>query len=107
MIFLSSKSKQSSLNDNKYINQISKIMQPVIEMKNKIRNYIIESTFDDVEKITDETLIFEEGVLDSMGLLFLIEFLKEEFNITTNDDELVPENFESINNIMVFMENKI
>ena len=82
-------------------------MEEVINMKNKIRNYIIESTFDDVEKITDETLIFEEGVLDSMGLLFLIEFLKEEFNITTNDDELVPENFESINNIMVYMENKI
>ena len=84
-----------------------KRMEEVINMKNKIRNYIIESTFDDVEKITDETLIFEEGVLDSMGLLFLIEFLKEEFNITTNDDELVPENFESINNIMVYMENKI
>ena len=82
-------------------------MQKVIEIKKKIRDYILESTFDDVKKITDDTLIFEEGVLDSMGLLFLIEFLKEEFNITTNDEELVPENFQSINSIMAFMENKI
>lgn len=82
-------------------------MQKVIETKKKIRDYILESTFDDVKKITDDTLIFEEGVLDSMGLLFLIEFLKEEFNITTNDEELVPENFQSINSIMAFMENKI
>ena len=82
-------------------------MQTEINTKNKIRDYIIESTFDDVDKLTDETLIFEEGVLDSMGLLFLIEFLKDEFNITTNDDELVVENFQSINSIMSFIENKI
>jgi len=81
-------------------------MLPVIETKNKIRDYILESTFDDVENITDETLIFEQGVLDSMGLLFLIEFLKEEFGVSTNDDELVVENFESINNIVTFIESK-
>ena len=78
-----------------------------IEIKNKIREYIIKSTFDDVKKITYETLIFEEGVLDSMGLLFLIEFLKEEFQIITNDEELVVENFQSINNIVAFMDHKM
>lgn len=76
------------------------------EIKNKIREYIIKSTFDDVKKITDKTLIFEEGVLDSMGLLFLIEFLKEEFNVTTNDDELIVQNFESIDNIFIFLKSK-
>ncbi len=76
------------------------------DIKTTIKNYILESTFDDVEKITDETLIFQEGVLDSMGLLFLIEFLKEEFGVTTNDDELVEKNFESINNIVAFLESK-
>ena len=82
-------------------------MQTNIEIKDRIREYILESTFDDVENINDETLIFEEGVLDSMGLLFLIEFLQEEFNITTNDDELVVENFQSINSIHEFMKSKL
>ncbi len=82
-------------------------MQADVEIKDKIRDYILESTFDDVEKITDDTLIFEEGVLDSMGLLFLIEFLQEEFRITTNDDELVVDNFQSINSIVAFMESKL
>jgi acyl carrier protein len=77
------------------------------EIKSKIRGYIIKATFDDIKKITDKTLIFEEGVLDSMGLLFLIEFLKEEFNVTTNDDELVVKNFESINNIFGFIKSKL
>ncbi|CAH8282102.1 acyl carrier protein [Mariniflexile fucanivorans] len=82
-------------------------MQIKINIKDKIRDYILQSTFDDVKNVMDETLIFEEGVLDSMGLLFLIEFLKEEFNITTNDEELVVENFQSINNITAFVENKM
>lgn len=82
-------------------------MQKALVIKTKIRNYIIESTFDDIEKLTDETLIFEEGVLDSMGLLFLIEFLKEEFDISTSDEELVVENFQSINNILSFVEGKL
>ncbi len=81
-------------------------MLQAIETKNKIKDYILKSTFDDVENITDDTLIFEKGVLDSMGLLFLIEFLKEEFGVTTNDDELVEKNFESINNIVAFLESK-
>lgn len=82
-------------------------MQTEIDIKDKIKEYIIESTFEDVQSITDETLIFEEGVLDSMGLLFLIEFLQEEFNVTTNDDELVVENFESINKIVAFLNSKL
>ena len=82
-------------------------MQKETDIKTKIKNYIIESTFDDVEKIKDDTLIFEEGILDSMGLLFLIEFLQEEFNLTTNDEELVVENFQSINSILSFIESKM
>jgi len=82
-------------------------MIATIETKNKIREYLIKSTLANVESIADDTLIFESGLLDSMGLLFLIEFLKEEFDITTNDDELIVENFESINNIVGFIESKL
>ena len=39
-------------------------MQTEIDIKDKIKEYILESTFEDVENITDETLIFEEGVWD-------------------------------------------
>mgnify|MGYP003679635729 CR=1 FL=1 len=78
-----------------------------IDIKKRIKDYIINTTLANVEDIADDTLIFEEGLLDSMGLLFLIEFLKEEFDITTNDDELIVENFKSINNIVGFTESKL
>tara|TARA_R110002049_G_scaffold299634_1_gene489960 strand:+ start:3694 stop:3942 length:249 start_codon:yes stop_codon:yes gene_type:complete len=78
-----------------------------IETKSKIKDYIINATLSDNKTISDDTLIFETGLLDSMGLLFLIEFLKEEFNVVVNDDELLPENFESVNSIIKFIEGKL
>lgn len=76
-------------------------------MKEEIRNYIIEASMVDGSKIGDETQIFEAGLLDSMGLLFLIEFLKEKFNVEVNDEELNPKNFESVNSIVAFVNNKL
>lgn len=72
-----------------------------------IRNYIIEASSCDKEKITNETLIFEQGLLDSMGLLFLVQFLDDEFKVVTNDQELIKENFESINAIVSFLNGKL
>ena len=93
------------------INQIQNLLtqQPMIatvDAKEKVRDYIIKTTLAYVDNIADDTLIFETGLLDSMGLLFLIEFLKEVFGVETRDEELVVENFESINNIVAFIESK-
>jgi acyl carrier protein len=81
-------------------------MNTIVDVKDKINNYIIKNTLANVDQIADDTLIFESGLLDSMGLLFLIEFLNEEFGIETHDEELVVENFESINSIVAFVESK-
>ena len=81
-------------------------MLTVLNVRKKVREYILQNTLANVDQIADETLIFETGLLDSMGLLFLIEFLKEEFGIETKDEELVVENFESINSIVAFVESK-
>lgn len=76
-------------------------------LKKEIKNYIVESSLSDDKGIKDETLIFDDGLLDSMGLLFLIEFLKEKFDVEVEDDELNPKNFESINSIVNFVEGKL
>ena len=72
-----------------------------------IRNYIIEASLCDKDKITNETLIFEQGLLDSMGLLFLVQFLNDEFKVVIDDQELINENFESINAIVSFLDGKL
>ena len=70
-----------------------------IKIKSEIRQYIIESSVAQSNKLEDDTHIFDSGVLDSMGLLFLIEYLNENYDVQVNDEELVPENFETIERI--------
>jgi len=74
--------------------------------KEKIRNYIVQTSHADANKIKDESLIFKEGFFDSMGFIMLITFLEEEFGIKTVDSDLIEENFESINAISEFIQRK-
>lgn len=83
------------------------LMKNSNEIKADIKHYILEASLSDVKNIENDALIFENGLLDSMGLLFLIEFLGETFQVEVSDDELNPKNFESINNIVSFVSNKL
>ena len=78
-----------------------------IEIKKSIHQYIANETKSDTNQIKDGTLIFEQGIFDSIGLLLLIDFINENFNVKTNDDELLMENFESINSMANFITRKI
>ena len=71
--------------------------------REKIRNYIVQTSHADSNKIKDESLIFKEGFFDSMGFIMLITFLEEEFGIKTVDSDLIEENFESVNAISEFI----
>jgi acyl carrier protein len=46
-----------------------------------------------------ETLLVDEGMLDSLLLLQLVAFLEERYGININSDEIVPENFETLSKI--------
>lgn len=53
----------------------------------------------------DDNLL-AEGVIDSMGLLRLVTFIETTFDIETTDEDLVPENFMSLEKIRDFVERK-
>ena len=80
----------------------------MIEIKTKIREFIIENfLFGDDNGLKDDTSFLEEGIIDSTGVLELVTFLEEEFEIEVNDEELIPENLDSINNVTAYLEGKI
>lgn len=80
----------------------------MIEIKTKIRAFIIENfLFGDDDGLKDDTSFLEEGIIDSTGVLELVTFLEEEFEIEVNDEELIPENLDSINNVTAYLEGKI
>jgi len=76
------------------------------EIKQKVSSYVLNTTFVEKEKIKDETLIFQEGFFDSMGFVMLLGFLEETFGIRPMDEDLIEENFESINAITNYIVNK-
>jgi acyl carrier protein len=76
-------------------------------MKEQIREFVCKTTYSDPQKIQDNTLLFDEGIFDSMGLLKLISFLEEDFNVIVNDSDLHADNFGSINAISSFLERNL
>jgi len=68
-------------------------------IKDQIRNFIKNETLNNQIDLTDDLLIFKEGLLDSMGFIRTITFLDESFGIKTKDEDLVEKNFQSISAI--------
>lgn len=54
----------------------------------------------------DEDLL-EQGIIDSLGLMKLIAFMEETFSIKIMDDEIVPENFQSLNSMVTLVEKQM
>jgi acyl carrier protein len=55
------------------------------------------------EDLRDDDLLFESGIVDSVGAMSLISFLGERFKIAIADADLYPENFESVGRITSFV----
>jgi acyl carrier protein len=49
----------------------------------------------------------EEGIIDSIGVLELVTFIEETYGFRVEDEELVPENLDSINNLVDFINAKL
>lgn len=74
----------------------------------KIRIFIVDTfLFGDGSSLKDDTSFLQEHILDSTGILEIITFLEDEFPIKINDDELLPENLDSLNNIDAFLKKKM
>lgn len=54
--------------------------------------------------ITDETLLIEKGIVDSIGLMQIVAFLEERSGVRVSDDDITPENFETVPDIVRLVE---
>ena len=78
------------------------------EINNKIVKYILNnfpSEFNELTLPKDESL-YEIGLLDSMGVIELVEFLENEFNVRIEDDEITYEKMGSINKMILLIISK-
>jgi len=72
-----------------------------------IKNHIVENyLFGQSEELSDDTSFLDAGILDSTGVLQLVFHLEDTYNIKVEDDEMLPENLDSIDAICGFIERK-
>jgi acyl carrier protein len=77
-----------------------------MQIEQRIFEYIGKNTHHDVKKVTQQTMLFKEGVFDSMGFVLLLDFLEEGFSIRASDEDLIEENFESVAAITDYIQRK-
>ena len=79
-----------------------------MDYSSKVREFVVENfLFGDGESLQEDSSFMEEGIIDSTGILELVFFLEESFNISVEDDELIPENMDSLQSIAGFINRKL
>lgn len=75
--------------------------QPVSE---RIRHFVLEK-FPLARKrgLKDGDGLLESGIVDSMGVLEIVSFVEQEFGFQISDEELVPDNFKTIEHLSAFV----
>jgi acyl carrier protein len=73
----------------------------------RVRRFIAENFFvSDPSSLPDDASLITTGVVDSTGLLEVITFLESEYGIRVLDQEMVPDNLETIGRIGAFVTRK-
>jgi acyl carrier protein len=80
-----------------------------MDIQKEIRKFIANNFMftEGDSRLKDETSFLEKGILDSTGILEVVSFIEEKYGIKVEDDEMVPENLDSIRNISRFISLKL
>jgi len=78
-----------------------------VDIKDKLKTYILDYFVKESGiKLTDDTSFLDEGIIDSTGVMELVAFLEMTFEFRIEDEEIVPDNFDSINKLLKFVQLK-
>lgn len=77
-------------------------------IENKIKEYIAKNLLFNNDGYTypDEASFLEEGIVDSQGVMELVMFVEEEFKVTVDDEDITPDNFDSISLLADYIRRK-
>jgi acyl carrier protein len=75
----------------------------------KLEQFLLSEIAVDLGKksLAPDDDLLEQGIIDSMGIMKLITFMEETFGIGIEDDDIIPENFQSLASMVAFVEQKM
>jgi acyl carrier protein len=72
-------------------------------IRRQIHDYIVANFLFDTGDVKDDASLMGEGVLDSTGVLEMVLFVEERLGVSVSDEEVLPENFDSIDSLVAFV----
>jgi acyl carrier protein len=80
----------------------------LLEIREKIKGFIVENFLfgTDDASLGDDNSFLESGIIDSTGVLEVVGFIEDEFGIEVLDEELVPDNFDSLSKLTAYVAKK-
>ena len=79
-----------------------------MKTKEKIREFVAENYLftSNGFNMGDQESFLESGVVDSLGVLELVAFVEDSFGIEVPDDDVIPANFDSVDNLAAYISRK-
>lgn len=79
-----------------------------MDARTQLREFVVENFMmgQDGTELSNSGSLLELGIIDSTGVLELVGFLEETFALTVEDDDLIPDNLDSIDNLVNYIQKK-
>jgi acyl carrier protein len=79
------------------------------QMEEQIKNFIAQNLLYSVDGFTysEEASFLQEGIIDSLGVMQLVEFVERDFDISVDQQEVTPDNFGSVGKLAGFVRRKL
>ena len=81
----------------------------MMNIQDQLKNYIVSQFLfeHDQQSLDPDDDLLNQGIVDSMGVLQLVNYIEETFGIRVSDEEIIPENFRSLNTLTNLVRQKI
>ncbi len=77
-----------------------------METRDTIRRFVMTNFYVGERGLSDDASLLDQGIVDSTGVLELVTFLEDTFGVTIRDEEMLPENLDSISRIVAFVDRR-
>ena len=79
-----------------------------MSIRDQVHQFITTNFYvPDPQALADATSFLDTGIIDSTGVLELVGYLQEQFGVVLEDGEIVPENLDSINKLLRYLDMKL
>jgi acyl carrier protein len=87
---------------------VNNLDTPFGDVKEKVRAFVLEyAAARGVTEVKDDEPLLTNNIIDSLGSLRMIDFLETAFPLTIEDTDMLPENFQTLNDCEIFINRKL